>query len=125
MGVAARFVLAGLFTILIACPVFAEPLALEVADASVGFDQRTNEPIINVFLKPATTTVFSQFTRENVGRKVEIRIDGKSVVKPFIREPILGGTIQISGVFTADQAREIAKRLSSGNSKIEVETAKD
>jgi preprotein translocase subunit SecD len=38
-----------------------------------------------------------------------------------IREPILGGTGQIAGGFTAAQAREMAERLSTGAAKLEVE----
>src|SRR5689334_8108990 len=107
MRVAARFVLVG---ILVFCggAASSEPLTLEVERAAVSFDQLTSEPLVTIFLKPAAGQAFFEFTRKNVGRKVEVRIDGKSVTRPFIREPITGGVIQISGHFTADRAGEIA-----------------
>ncbi len=48
--------------------------------------------------------MFAEFTANNVGRTVEVRIDGKVVMRPIIREPIKGGSVQVSGGFTA-QAR--------------------
>jgi preprotein translocase subunit SecD len=53
---------------------------------------------------------------------MEMRRDGKLVSSSVIREPILGGSLQISGRFSVDQATEIASQLPAG-SKIEVEAA--
>jgi preprotein translocase subunit SecD len=42
-----------------------------------------------------------------------------------IREPIMGGTGQISGGLTPEEAKTLADRISSGASTVEVETAPD
>jgi preprotein translocase subunit SecD len=42
-------------------------------------------------------------------------------MKPVIREPILGGSGQVVGRFTVDEARQIAQRLQAGTSRLEVE----
>ena len=75
----------------------AEPTVIEVVSATAGFDQRTNEPIVEYKLSPASGKLFAEATRKNVGRKLEMRVDGQVVVSAVIREPILGGSGQISG----------------------------
>jgi len=105
----------------IAGTVVAEPVTIELISASSGYDQRTNEPIVTFKMSPASARLFAEMTQKNVGRKFEIRIDEKAVTAPVIREPIFGGSGQISGSFTEQQARDIAARLSSGASKLEME----
>ena len=103
-------------------PAVTQPLMLEIASATAGFDQRTNEPIVLVRLTKDSGIAFSTFTTDRVGQTMELRRDGKLVSSPVIREPILGGSLQISGRFSVDQATEIASQLPAG-SKIEVEAA--
>jgi preprotein translocase subunit SecD len=109
--------------LLVAQPASAEPLALDILRASPGFDARVREPVVSVYLRPASSAAFFAFTRANVGKRLELRIDGKLVTKTVIGEPIGGGVFQFDGNFTRDQAREIAERLSAGASKVEVDVA--
>ena len=113
--------LAGALGLLVARPVSAEPLALDVFRATPGFDYRVREPIVTIYLRPASIKAFFDLTKANVGRSVELRIDGGSVTKTVIREPIAGGVFQVDGNFTSEQAREIAARLNAGASKVEAE----
>jgi preprotein translocase subunit SecD len=101
----------------------AEPITIEVVGAQLSYDQRTGEPIVGFRMSKASAIVFAQFTQQNVGRTVELRVDGKTVSAPIIREPILGGWGQLSANFTSQQARDLAARLSSGQSKLEIELA--
>jgi preprotein translocase subunit SecD len=100
----------------------AEPLLLDVADAAPGFDQRTKDPIISVRLVREGAVAFAQFTQQHVGRKVEVRVDGKTLVKPVVREPIVGGFLQIN-VGSASEAQTVATALRSGKARLEVEVA--
>lgn len=113
-----------LVSVMLMATAYAEPLVLDVKEASAAFDQRINEPILLVALTPASQEAFGRFTTENVGRKTEVRIEGKVVMKPVIREPILGGRLQISGI-QIEEAHALARRLSAGNVKIEVEVVPD
>ena len=106
--------------ILLASIAAAEPLVLEVADAQPGFDQRTNEPIVAFRLTPAAARRFADFTRENVGKVVDVRVDGRVVTSPVVREPILGGAGQISGNLSLIQAKEMAERLAAGKARLEL-----
>ena len=104
----------------------ADPLAIEVESAEPGFDMRTNEPIIAFRMTEASRRLFAEFTVRNVGRKIDIRIDGKTVTSPVIREPILQGTGQVSNdAWTAAYTRDLANRLSTGESKMEIDVAND
>jgi preprotein translocase subunit SecD len=109
------------FLLAIARTATAEPLAIEIVDAQVGYDQRTGEPIISFKMSDASGKLFAALTQANIGRKFALRIDGQSVSEPVIREPIFGGAGQISGHFTVQQARDTAARLLSGRSKLEME----
>ena len=57
---------------------------------------------------------FAQATQENVGRPFAIVLDNKVISAPVIREPILGGSGQISGNFTVEPANDLAVLLRAG-----------
>jgi preprotein translocase subunit SecD len=103
----------------------ADPLLLDVARAQAGFDARTGEPVISIVLTEASRGAFTTFTAGNIGRKTELRLDGRVLASPVIREPIAGGSMQISGALTVAGAKEIADKLSSANARIEVEVVPD
>jgi preprotein translocase subunit SecD len=86
----------------------------DLTDAQPGFDQRTNEPIISFRFNQAGARRFGNFTRDNVGRPFAIVLDDKVLSAPVIREPILGGSGQISGSFTVESANTLAVQLRSG-----------
>ena len=86
----------------------------QLVDAQPGFDQRTNEPIITFRFNQSGARTFGRFTQENVGRPFAIVLDDKVLSAPVIREPILGGSGQISGSFTVESANNLAIQLRSG-----------
>lgn len=83
-------------------------------DAKVGFDQRTNQPVVDFTFDSLGARQFAEITRENVGRPFAIVLDGKVLTAPVINEPILGGRGQISGNFTAESATVLSALLRSG-----------
>jgi preprotein translocase subunit SecD len=99
----------------------AEPLSIEIARAQVGFDPRTNEPVVSFRMTESSQRLFADFTIKNVGRKAEIRVDGRTLMAPVIREPILGGAGQIAAGLKLDEAKALADGLSSGRARLEVE----
>jgi len=50
-----------------------------------------------------------------------LRVDGKTIVIPVVQTPILGGKFQVTGVFSAEQARELTDQLSKEDAVVEVE----
>ncbi len=86
----------------------------ELVDAQLGFDQQTSEPVVNFRFNATGARRFGQVTRDNVGRPFAIVLDNQIISAPVIREPILGGTGQISGNFTPEEANRLALLLRSG-----------
>jgi protein-export membrane protein SecD len=86
----------------------------ELESASPGFDQRTNEPVVNFRFKSAGAQRFGKATQENVGRPFAIVLDGHVISAPVIREPILTGSGQISGNFGVEEANTLSVLLRSG-----------
>jgi len=86
----------------------------DLTDAQPGFDQRTSEPIVTFKFNTNGARRFAQATQENVGRPFAIVLDDKVISAPVIREPILGGSGQISGSFTVQQANDLAVLLRAG-----------
>jgi len=86
----------------------------DLTDAQPGFDQRTSEPIVTFRFNSNGARRFAQATQENVGRPFAIVLDNEVISAPVIREPILGGSGQISGGFTVEQANDLAILLRAG-----------
>src|SRR5215211_7209691 len=86
----------------------------ELTDAQPGFDQRTSEPIVSFKFNTAGARRFAQATQENVGRPFAIVLDDEVISAPVIREPIIGGSGQISGSFTVESANNLAILLRAG-----------
>ena len=86
----------------------------DLADAQPGFDSRNSEPIVSFRFNQKGARIFARITSENVGRPFAMVLDRKVISAPVIREPILGGTGQISGSFTPADANNLATLLRSG-----------
>jgi SecD/SecF fusion protein len=85
-----------------------------LVDAGAGFDQRTGEPVVNFRFDSRRAQRFAEVTRANVGKPFAIVLDGKVLSAPVIREPITGGSGQISGSFTTRTAHDLAVMLRAG-----------
>src|SRR6201991_1454807 len=86
----------------------------DLIDAQPGFDQRSGEPIVTFRFNTSGSRKFAQATSENVGQPFAIVLDNKVISAPVIREPITGGSGQISGSFTVQAANDLAILLRAG-----------
>jgi preprotein translocase subunit SecD len=86
----------------------------ELIDASQGFEQQTNAPIVNIRFNSQGAKKFARVTQDNTGKPFAIILDNQVLSAPNINEPILGGQAQISGNFTVESANELAVSLRSG-----------
>jgi preprotein translocase subunit SecD len=112
--------LSGLFLLGFAALAVAEPLRLEVQEPKADRDLRTGEPTVTLKMTKDSQQAFAALTQRHVGKPLEVRIDGKVMMTAVIREPIVGGTIQISGNLTDTQANETIRKVRAG-AAIEVE----
>ncbi|MGG7048292.1 MULTISPECIES: protein translocase subunit SecD [unclassified Campylobacter] len=85
-----------------------------LTDARVAFSHQNNLPIINFTLNSEGARIFGDFTAESVGKRLAIVLDGKVYSAPVINERIGGGSGQISGGFTVEEAHDVAIALRSG-----------
>jgi SecD/SecF fusion protein len=85
----------------------------DLVDAQNAFDQN-GQPDVNFRFNLRGGQRFGQVTSENVGRLFAIVLDGKVISAPRILGPITGGSGQITGNFTVEQADNLAVLLRAG-----------
>lgn len=85
-----------------------------LTDAQPSTNSQTGEWVVSFKFDGQGARQFGNVTRENVGRPFAVVLDGKVITAPVIREPILGGSGQISGQFTAQSANNLAVLLRAG-----------
>lgn len=85
-----------------------------LTDAQVRIDPQFNEPYVAIEFDRKGARTFKQVTTENVKRALAIVLDGKVYSAPVIQEPIPGGTAQITGNFTTQEAHDLAIVLRAG-----------
>ncbi len=73
-----------------------------------------NSPVVTLTFNDAGAKLFEKITSENVGRTLAIFLDGQLIEAPTIQEAIPGGTAQITGHFTPEQARSLVQNLNFG-----------
>ena len=85
-----------------------------LVDSQPGYDSRTNEPVVNFRFNAMGAKRFGATTSKNIGKLFAIVLDRKVITAPVIREPILGGSGQISGSFTIQEAQDLSLLLRAG-----------
>ncbi|OIO72916.1 MAG: protein translocase subunit SecD [Zetaproteobacteria bacterium CG_4_9_14_3_um_filter_49_83] len=84
----------------------------EVTDARVSIN--ANEYAVNLKFNAKGARTFDKLTAEHVNERFAIILDGKVQSAPNINERISGGSAQITGRFTALEARDLAIVLRAG-----------
>jgi SecD/SecF fusion protein len=85
-----------------------------IKDAQVRIGGNFNEPYVSLDMTGRGGKIFANITENNVGRRMAIVLDDVVRSAPVIRERILGGSAQISGSFTHEEAADLAIVLRVG-----------
>ena len=85
-----------------------------VKNAQVRISNQFNEPYVSIDFTSRGGRVFAKLTEDNVGKRMAIVLDDVVRSAPVIREKILGGSAQISGSFTHEDAADLAIVLRVG-----------
>ena len=85
-----------------------------LVDAKPSMNSQTNETVVSFTLDRVGAKKFGKATSTGVGKRLAIILDGKIISAPSVREPIIGGSGQISGNFTFQSATDLALLLRSG-----------
>lgn len=88
--------------------------------ASVQFDQ-IGTPSVALQFDDEGGKLFEKITTENVGKQIAIFLDGYPISAPVVNQPIAGGQAVISGSFTVEEARELARNLNAGALPVPIE----
>ncbi len=85
-----------------------------VKNAQVRIGGQMNEPFVSIDLTARGGKVFAGVTEKNVHRRLAIVLDNVVRSAPSINEKIMGGSAQISGRFTHEEAADLAIILRVG-----------
>jgi preprotein translocase subunit SecD len=97
----------------------AETVRLTAASART-VDDLAGEKAVEIILTEESAVALAQFTRVHVGQTLDVKVDGLSITKPVLREPLLGGMLRISGRFTSEEADRLMHRIVSGDAAFEI-----
>ncbi len=86
-----------------------------LSNAQVRIDNRFNDPYVAIDFNAIGAKRFDQITAANVGKRMAIVLDDTVYSAPVIRERISGGSAQISGNFTEQEATDLAIVLRAGS----------
>jgi preprotein translocase subunit SecD len=85
-----------------------------LSEARVSIDQRYNEPYVSLTFNSAGAKIFEEVTGAHVQEYMAIVLDDSVHSAPVIRERIPGGTAQISGGFSMQEAKDLSIVLRAG-----------
>ena len=85
-----------------------------LTNATAGFDQQSGRPDVSFQFDSVGAREFGDVTKDNVGHRFAIVLDKKVITAPNIETVILGGSGQITGDFTSEEANDLAVLLRAG-----------
>jgi hypothetical protein len=122
---AVRVLSLSIISLLFVSAAVAEPLLLNVTDARLSHDPRTGKPLLTITLAETSRQTFGVFSSTNIGLKTELRINGRKLAEPVMREPITVGSLQISDDnWSEETIRDIVRQVSEPGARVEVDSLK-
>ncbi|HBO16857.1 MAG: Protein translocase subunit SecD [Candidatus Moranbacteria bacterium GW2011_GWE2_35_2-] len=84
-------------------------------NATVEFaSQGLSEPQVALKFDNEGTKLFSELTKNNIGKSIAIYLDGEIISAPTVQVEITNGEAVITGNFSLDEAKDLVKRLNEG-----------
>ena len=85
-----------------------------VSDARVQFGNAGGNPEVSMSMNAEGARTWARLTKDNIGKQVAIVLDGMVYSYPTVQSAIEGGSSQITGNFTLEEAEDLANVLKSG-----------
>ncbi len=85
-----------------------------VTDARVQYGNTGGNPEVSMSMNAEGANIWARMTKENIGKQVAIVLDGMVYSYPTVQSEIAGGSSQITGNFTLEEAEDLANVLKSG-----------
>lgn len=86
-----------------------------VDSASVGFDSKTNEPVVQLNLTSEGASLFATATSEFLNDTISIWMDDELLSAPTVNAVITNGEAIITGMESAEAAQELAEQINAGS----------
>lgn len=96
-----------------------------VVNAAAMLEAYTEEHVVNMRFDDRGSKQLAELTAANVGKPLAIILDDEVIAAPNINEPILGGSLQLAGNFTAEEANELAIMVRSGALPVALEIVEE
>jgi protein-export membrane protein SecD len=81
----------------------------------------SNDPVVLLDFNEEGAELFSEITGNNVGEVLGIFLDGEPISTPVVQQQITGGTAQITGDFSPEEARTLVRDLNLGALPVPIE----
>ena len=85
-----------------------------VTDARVQYGNTGGNPEVSMSMNGEGASVLARMTGDNIGKQIAIVLDGMVYSYPMVNSKIEGGSSQITGNFTLEEAEDLANVLKSG-----------
>ena len=85
-----------------------------VTDARVQFGNNGGAAEVSMNMNAEGANIWARMTKDNIGKQIAIVLDGKVYSYPTVNTEISGGSSQITGNFTPEEAEDLANVLKSG-----------
>lgn len=86
----------------------------QLSSARVEFDQNSGATQVSLQFDKEGSDLFADLTKNNLNKPIAIFLDGQVISQPIVQSEILGGRAVITGNFTIDEAKTLARRLQAG-----------
>ncbi|MBI4999430.1 protein translocase subunit SecD [Candidatus Gottesmanbacteria bacterium] len=86
----------------------------DLKKAAVEFDPNTGAPYVAIEFTNEGGKKFGDLTTRLVNQRMPIFLDQRIISDPVVQEPITGGRGRITGQFTIEEARKLARQLNAG-----------
>jgi preprotein translocase subunit SecD len=94
---------------------------LKIVKAEKSYDAGNASLALYMRLSDSDSRLFGDWTLRHVGVKLNIMIDGRVVSEPRLLSPIMGGSLQVSGLPESEIDALIPKLL-NGRSTVAIDT---
>lgn len=85
-----------------------------ITDAREDFSQTSAYANVSMTMDQEGSKIWARLTKENIGKSIAITLDGYVYSFPTVNTEIKGGSSQITGNFTVEEAKDLANTLNSG-----------
>lgn len=85
-----------------------------ITDARADFSQTSAYANVNMTMNQEGAKIWARMTKDNIGKSIAIALDGYIYSAPLVNTEITGGSSQITGNFTVEEAKDLANTLKSG-----------